>query len=84
MSTVLTFNAGSNVTTEKPFSFTVIDDSLCEGDENVRLRGSIVSPTDRGDFVGDTLVTITDDDGKWHSVSLRSALFLLCEVSVLS
>ena len=78
MSTALTFDAGSDMTTEEPFSFTVIDEILCEDDESVRLRGSIVSPAGRGDFVGDALVTITNDDSKWHSkVSVAYCSYLV-------
>ena len=62
MSEDLVFAAGSNMNTEMEFTFTVINDNLCDGDENVMLEGSNLC--NRGSFTGGAQVVITDDDGK--------------------
>ena len=64
VSEVLVFPVGSDMSTEMEFTFTVINDNLCDGDENVMLEGANLC--NRGTFSGGAQVIITDDDGKWH------------------
>ena len=70
MSEDLVFVAGSDMNTEVEFTFPIVNDNLCEGDENIRLEGS--SLCNRGTFVGGALVVITDDDGKWCCCSCHN------------
>ena len=60
----LVFAASSDMNTEREFTFTVVNDNLCEGDETVALEGSNLC--NRGTFAGGALVVITDDDGKQY------------------
>ena len=60
----LIFAAGSAFNSEEDFTFTIIDDQLCESAENILLDGSVLSPSDRGTFVGGSSVIINDNDGK--------------------
>ena len=62
MSEDLVFPADSNINTVMEFTFTVINDNLCEDDENVLLEGSNLC--NRGTFAGGSQVVITDEDGK--------------------